>query len=64
MDARAFFDLVSDMRKLQRDYFATGDKTVLVAAKRVEQTVDAEIERVNAILEQRGLKNPHPTCTT
>lgn len=64
MDARAFFDLVSDMRKLQREYAATGDTTVLNAAARVEQTVDAEIERVNAVLEQRGLKNPHPTCTT
>lgn len=54
MDARAFFDLVSDMRKLQRDYFETRDKTVLAASKHVEQQVDAEIERVNKILEQRG----------
>ena len=54
MNARAFFDLVSDMRKLQRDYFATGDKTVLAAAKRVERQVDDEIERVNRILGEKG----------
>lgn len=54
MNAKAFFDLVSDMRKLQRDYFATRDKTVLAASKRLERMVDDEIERVNKILEQRG----------
>lgn len=56
MNAKAFFDLVSDMRKLQREYFATHDTCVLAAAKRVERTVDDEIERVNKILEQRGAK--------
>ena len=54
MDARAFFDLVSDMRKLQQDYFVTRDTTVLAAAKRVERQVDDEIERVNRILREKG----------
>lgn len=54
MNAKAFFDLVSDMRKLQREYFATRDTCVLTASKRVEKQVDDEIERVNKILEQCG----------
>jgi len=54
MDARTFFDLVSDMRKLQKEYGATGDTTVLNAARRVEKTVDDEIERVERILRERG----------
>lgn len=56
MNAKAFFDLVSDMRKLQREYFVSRDPCVLAAAKRVEKMVDDEIERVNRILEQRGAK--------
>lgn len=53
MNARAFFDLVADMRKTQKEYFATRDTTVLQASKRLEKQVDDEIERVYKILNDK-----------
>ncbi len=58
MKAKEFFDLVSEMRKAQKKYFAlrrTGaDRATCDAAKDysigIERKVDAEIKRVNDIL--------------
>lgn len=55
MNSREFFDKVALMRRLQREYFKTRSKTVLDKSKTVEKEVDAEIERVNAIL---GIRQP------
>lgn len=46
MNARDFFDLVSDMRQAQKEYFKTRDKEVLVKSKELEKRVDDEIKRV------------------
>lgn len=50
MNAREFFDLVSQMREKQKQYFSTRDKHVLAMSKSLENVVDAEIARVNMIL--------------
>lgn len=50
MNAREFFDLVSQMREKQKQYFSTRDKRVLAMSKSLENVVDAEIARVNMIL--------------
>lgn len=53
MDAKAFFDLVSRMRTMQKEYFKTRSKSSLEQSNTLEKRVDAEIERVNKILEER-----------
>ena len=55
MNSREFFDKVALMRRLQREYFKTRSKTLLDKSKAIEKEVDAEIERVNAIL---GIRQP------
>lgn len=50
MNSRVFFDKVTLMRQLQKEYFKTRSKTVLEQCKVVEKEVDVEIKRVNAIL--------------
>lgn len=52
MNAREFFDLVSDMRLAQQMYADNGDKILLECAKELEKRVDNEIERVRVILEK------------
>lgn len=49
MNAKEFFDLVSDMRKAQRDFFKTKAPGSLQESKRLERLVDAEIDRVRKI---------------
>ena len=53
MDSREFFDKVALMRQLQKEYFRTRSRSVLTNCKNVERDVDAEIKRVNAIIERR-----------
>lgn len=53
MKSRDFFDLVSEMRSTQKEYFKTRDKDVLNKSKDLERRVDNEIERVNKILAER-----------
>lgn len=55
MNSREFFDKVALMRRLQREYFKTRKSAALNKSKAVEKEVDAEIERVNAIL---GIRQP------
>lgn len=50
MNSRDFFDKVALMRRLQKEYFKTRNKSVLEQCKAVEKEVDVEIKRVNAIL--------------
>lgn len=52
MNAREFFYLVAQMRSAQRAYISTRAPQVLRAARKLEQEVDAEIERVREIVNQ------------
>jgi hypothetical protein len=54
-DFEAFVDLVQAMRLTQASYFKTRDQTTLVASKRLEKRVDAEIERLTSATPQRTL---------
>lgn len=56
MNAKEFFDLVCEMRKNQKAYFKTRDAVALSESKRLERQVDAEIERVNNILNDKQQK--------
>lgn len=56
MNARQFFDRVAMMRRFQKDYFRTRSRSALQQSKALEREIDAEIERVNAII-----GNPHKT---
>lgn len=53
MTAKAFFDLVREMRETQRSYFLTRSKELLEKSKQLEQEVDREIARVDAILREK-----------
>jgi len=53
MDHRDFFNKVALMRQLQQEYFRTRSRSVLTNCKNVEREIDAEIKRVNAIMERR-----------
>lgn len=54
MNAREFFYLVAAMRDAQRRYFKDRDQVVLRAARKYENLVDAEINRVYDIIEEGG----------
>lgn len=49
MNPKEFFDLVSQMRQAQRDYFKTRTPQSLQESKRLERLVDSEIDRVKKI---------------
>lgn len=57
MNARQFYEEVKKMRQLQRQYFATKDKSrksmALMLSVKQEQLIDAEIERIEKILNQK-----------
>lgn len=53
MNAREFFYLVAQMRSAQRAYITTRAPQVLRAARKLEQEVDAEIERVREMIKSR-----------
>lgn len=57
MTAREFFYLVASMRDAQRRYFRDRDQVVLRAARKLENLVDAEIERTNQVLERREVNH-------
>ena len=54
MKAREFFELVSRMRDLQKQYFATRDRQILQQSKQVECQIDEEICRVRIILANKS----------
>lgn len=53
MTAKEFFDLVSDMRLKQKEYFRTRSTSVLNESKSLERMVDDEIRRVNQVLTEK-----------
>ena len=50
MDHREFFYQVAQMRDAQKTYFATRNPTVFRVARKLENLIDAEIERVRNII--------------
>lgn len=56
MNARQFFNLVSRLREAQKRYFKTRSSADLQSSKQLEKELDAEIERVNTIIQQK--QNP------
>ena len=50
MNARAFYNLVKEMRENQRNYLQTKQNRFLSRAKQLERQVDAEITRVERVL--------------
>lgn len=52
MNAKQFFDRVTIMRKYQKEYFRTRSQTALKLSKALELEIDAEITRVNALMEK------------
>lgn len=56
MDAKTFFDKVSQLRKAQKEYFCTRSGRALTESKRLEKEIDAEIERVNKVMADK--QNP------
>ena len=56
MTAKYFFDLVSEMRKNEKDYFKTRSSESLRKSKELEKQVDDEIERVSKILSDKQMK--------
>lgn len=51
MNPREFFYTVAQMRSAQRNYFKNRDQMTLRAARKLENIIDAEIERVRAIVD-------------
>lgn len=54
MSPKEFFDKVSRMREAQKDYFRTRSGRALNDSKRLEQEIDAEIERVSKVMEEKN----------
>lgn len=46
---KPFFDLVSKMRKAQKDYFRTRSSNALNEAKRLEQQVDDALSNMKVV---------------
>lgn len=53
MTAKEFFYLVASMRDAQRRYFESRDRAVFRAARKLENLVDEEIDRVHQILNEK-----------
>lgn len=53
MTPEDFFRHVARMRAAQKEYFRTRSATALRESKRLEKDLDAEIERVNKIKQER-----------
>ena len=52
MTAREFFYMVAEMRACQKAYFKSRDQLTLRAARKLENMIDKEIERVRLIINQ------------
>lgn len=53
MTAKAFFNLVREMREAQKGYYLTRSKDLLEQSKQLEREADREIARVDAILREK-----------
>lgn len=56
MNAKQFFDLVSEMRQAQKNYFKTRNQAYFDRSRYLEKQIDAEIERVRRITNEPELK--------
>ena len=54
MNARQFYEEVKKMRYLQKKYFLTRGHRALEASKKIEKRIDAEIERVEQLLNEKA----------
>ena len=54
MNSREFFYLVAQMRATQKEYFKSREQLTLRAARKLENEVDKEIERVRTIVENNS----------
>lgn len=52
MSNKEFFYLVAQMRDAQKSYFKSKDRHVFLAARKLENEVDHEIERVRNIVNE------------
>lgn len=50
MDAKEFFYQVAEMRAAQKAYFSTRSPAVFRACRKLENLIDAEIDRVRQIV--------------
>lgn len=55
MNAKEFFDKVVEMRSMQKAYFSKRDSLVLKKCKELEKEIDAEIERVNKVMNDKQM---------
>lgn len=53
MTPREFFYTVAEMREAQKAYFKTKDPMVFRAARKLENIIDHEIQRVREIVNQQ-----------
>lgn len=59
MNAREFFYTVAEMRECQKAYFRSRDQLTLRAARKLENIVDKEIERVRAVINDSTHQENH-----
>ena len=59
MNNRQFFDRVVQLRRLQKEYFATRSHDVLLRAKALEREIDDEIARVQKVLASKEQQQPN-----
>lgn len=60
MSNKEFFYLVAQMRDAQKSYFKSKDRHVFLAARKLENEVDHEIERVRNIVNQEKYVTVEP----
>ena len=60
MSNKDFFYLVAQMRDAQKSYFKSKDRHVFLAARKLENEVDHEIERVRNIVNQEKYVTVEP----
>ncbi len=58
MNSRQFFDRVVQLRRFQKEYFATRTRESLQASKAVEKEIDDEIDRVFKVLAAKQQQPP------
>ena len=60
MNAKEFFYKVAEMRSAQIAYFKTRDPNVFRAARKLENIIDHEIERVRLITQTSSMESQNP----
>lgn len=54
MTPRVFYEKVKELRKVQKEYFKTRNPSALSISRHLEDEIDAEIERVEAIVKKNA----------